>query len=345
MADLIREVCTRAMASRAVVRSFSNTSFGLLDDGESRLPSFGVALVVQALALLLLISIPILMPQKFQAATRYWSTPIAAPPIIAWRPQPVSQPEPIRKIAPVIVRKPQIVAPPVKLIAPVFNAAKPLVKAKTPAPAVPNIDKPDAPSFSMGTAALPDLQRPRAPVATGGFGDPDSVPANNDTRRAVTMTQLGGYELPNATTGAKSVHGVVAGAGFGNEAGGAASGPGHGTVKQGLFGDEEATVPVAKPRNPVATAIAHPVEILSKPRPVYTDEAKNLKIEGEVLLQVVFAASGQVQVQKVVQGLGHGLDESAMAAARAIRFTPARTAEGQPMDSTAVVHIMFQLAY
>jgi outer membrane biosynthesis protein TonB len=52
-----------------------------------------------------------------------------------------------------------------------------------------------------------------------------------------------------------------------------------------------------------------------------------------------------VQVERVVKGLGHGLDESAMAAARQIRFKPAKTADGQPVDSQAVVHILFELAY
>jgi TonB family protein len=87
------------------------------------------------------------------------------------------------------------------------------------------------------------------------------------------------------------------------------------------------------------------VEITYKPRPAYTDEAKNLKIEGNVKIAVTFTASGQVQVERVVKGLGHGLDESAMAAARQIRFKPAKTADGQPVDSQAVVEILFELAF
>ena len=49
------------------------------------------------------------------------------------------------------------------------------------------------------------------------------------------------------------------------------------------------------------------------------------KIEGEVLLQVVFAASGEVRVERVVQGLGYGLDATAESAAHQIRFRPGRT--------------------
>ena len=45
-----------------------------------------------------------------------------------------------------------------------------------------------------------------------------------------------------------------------------------------------------------------------------------------------------------VRGLGYGLDENAVAAAEAIHFRPAERA-GVAADSTAVVHIVFQLAY
>jgi hypothetical protein len=46
----------------------------------------------------------------------------------------------------------------------------------------------------------------------------------------------------------------------------------------------------------------------------------------------------------VVRGLGHGLDEAAIAAANKIRFKPALRF-GTPVDSTAVVHVSFQMAY
>jgi TonB family protein len=49
-----------------------------------------------------------------------------------------------------------------------------------------------------------------------------------------------------------------------------------------------------------------------------------------------------VRVVQVVQGLGHGLDEAAVHAAEQIRFKPA-TRDGQPSDSTAKLHIVFQL--
>jgi len=86
-----------------------------------------------------------------------------------------------------------------------------------------------------------------------------------------------------------------------------------------------------------------PAEILSKPTPIYTEEARAQRIEGEVLLQVVLEASGKLRVLKIVHGLGHGLDDAAVNAAQQIRFKPALQ-DGQPSDSTVVLHIIFQLA-
>src|SRR5262249_38210622 len=81
-----------------------------------------------------------------------------------------------------------------------------------------------------------------------------------------------------------------------------------------------------------------PVEILWKPKPQYTDEGRAKKLEGEVVLEVVFRASGEVQVVRVVRGLGSGLDEAARAAAEQIRFRPSRRG-GVAVDSNGRVQI------
>mgnify|MGYP001291893728 CR=1 FL=1 len=87
---------------------------------------------------------------------------------------------------------------------------------------------------------------------------------------------------------------------------------------------------------------ATPVEIVFKPTPAYSDEARALKIEGEVELEVEFLASGRTHVLRVVRGLGHGLDEMATRAAEQIRFKPA-VVGGQPADYRANVQIVFRL--
>jgi TonB family protein len=197
------------------------------------------------------------------------------------------------------------------------------------------------------------LRKPRENVQTGGFGDPNGVPANAQAaNHSPNINAKGAYEMPtgpgygNGTGGAKGERGVVASTGFGNGvATGTNSGRNRGAVKQGLFGDEQpvAAAPKVKPAASTSSN-TKPVEILFKPKPQYTDEARTKKIEGDVLLQVVFTAGGDVKVQRVVQGLGYGLDESAQSAARQIRFKPAQQG-GEPVDFSAIVHIVFQLAY
>ena len=115
-------------------------------------------------------------------------------------------------------------------------------------------------------------------------------------------------------------------------------------VATGTFGDASIAPAIARTGPISVSSNVSPAEILFKPRPAYTDEARSLRIEGEVLLEVLFAASGEVRVLRTIRGLGYGLDESAVAAARQIRFRPARR-DGLAIDSSAVVHIVFQIAY
>ena len=64
----------------------------------------------------------------------------------------------------------------------------------------------------------------------------------------------------------------------------------------------------------------------------YTEEAKELGIEGSVLIELEVRADGTVANPRVVRGLGHGLDQNAVRAARSLRFRPAyRCAEAVPV--------------
>jgi TonB family protein len=207
--------------------------------------------------------------------------------------------------------------------------------------------------FSTGSSATPTMAAAPQKVQTGGFGDPNGVPASDNHGRPVTIAQAGSFDLPsgpgygNGTGGSHGARGVVASTGFGSGvATGNSSGPvsaSRAEVRQGSFGDTDVVTaqPKAKAAEPVVKTL--PAEITFKPRPVYTDEGRHLKIEGEVLLEVVFSATGQIRIVRVVRGLGHGLDESAVHAAEQIQFKPALR-DGHPTDSEAVLHIVFQLA-
>lgn len=212
--------------------------------------------------------------------------------------------------------------------------------------------------FSTGSSAIPTIAQAPAKVQTGGFGDPNGVPARESNGKPVNIAQAGGFDLPvgpgygNGTGGSRGARGVIASTGFGS---GIATGDGSGrinatrgtgqAVQKSGFGDT-AAVPASQLRPQAADQTAAqmvPAEVISKPTPAYTQEARKLRIEGEVVLEVVFEASGKLRILRIVQGLGHGLDESAVNAAQQIRFKPALRG-GQPADFTALVHIVFQLA-
>jgi len=325
----------------------------LLPEGKQRSGSFLAGLGLECVALTALVILPLLMPQKFEAVQHYWVTPLDAPVIQPWKPQPPPAPKVVMKREIIKeIPKPEIVeVPKPKIYNPVVSA--PVVKQV----AVKKIVTPDMsdvakmfPTPSLGSSAIPTLKKPREAVQTGGFGDPNGVPTNNKTDRNVNVNQAGAFDMPtgpgvgNGTGGANGAKGVVASTGFGNGvAAGGTGGRNGGTVQQGMFADEQA-VAGPKVKQTAVSSNTKPVDILSVPHPVYTDEGRAKKIEGVVLLQVVFTASGEVKVEKVVQGLGYGLDDAAESAARQIRFHPAQQ-DGQPVDFTAVARIVFQLAY
>jgi TonB family protein len=219
-------------------------------------------------------------------------------------------------------------------------------------PAPRQVAMPRVGTFNPGSMAKGTVKRPLHEVQTGGFGAADGIPNDPAADSHNHLAQLGSFDLPsgpgqgNGTGGARGVRGTVASAGFGNGIGsgrGARGNSGPETVQQGGFGSVVAGK-AARTETTAQAAPVTPVVILSKPDPVYPLEARRLRIEGEVVLSVLFGSSGNLRVLKVVQGLGHGMDQAAVEAAERIRFKPAER-DGRPVDSTALVHIIFQLAY
>jgi TonB family protein len=178
------------------------------------------------------------------------------------------------------------------------------------------------------------------PVHTGSFGDPNGVPVQQPTsatNRGPVLASVGSFGTPATGSGRQSRRGVATGA-FGTQSG--ASGQTNKGVKSVDFSEPALAKAqtVAAKVSPIA-----PVAIQSKPAPVYTEEARRLRVEGDVVVQVVFSATGEIRIIGVVKGLGHGLDEAAVAATRQIRFTPARR-DGQFVDYPATIHVVFALS-
>jgi len=207
-----------------------------------------------------------------------------------------------------------------------------------------------------GSSAAATVKRPVSQVQTGGFGSPEGLRGKAQGGSPGNVAQLGSFDLPsgpgqgNGSGGAQGVRGTVASVGFGNGiatggGGGGTGGTGRGGVREGDVGEVRAAASSSAPRARAAAAqsAVKPVEILFKPNPVYTEEARRAHVEGEVLLSVVFKASGEIQVVRVLSGLSYGLDEAAVRAAQQIRFKPAERS-GQAVDLPATLHITFQLA-
>lgn len=344
--------------SRITNRGVFNAS--LLPDAQPRWDLFSAGFGLQIVAVTALVVIPLLMPEKLNVVERYWTTPIEAPPIVAWKPQPPppAAKTPVIKDPVKVAPKPEVVPPPVELPKPkVYNpvtaapVVKPVVRKPTTAPEMAEVAKafPDQAPISMGSSAVPNIKKPREAVQTGGFGDPDGVKDNGKTNKAANINVSGAYDMPggpgsgNGTGGAKGAKGVTGSAGFGNGvAVGTPGGGPHGQVQTGGFGDQQAVASTPTTKKAVVASMTH-VQVLAMPKPEYSAEGRQQKIEGNVLLQVTFTASGEVKVLKVIQGLGHGLDEQAQSAARQIKFKPAQQ-EGQPVDETANIRIVFALA-
>jgi len=207
----------------------------------------------------------------------------------------------------------------------------------------------------LGSAGFPG--GPGVGNGTGGAqGIPGGVASEGLRGRAQSesagnIPKLGSFGLPagpgarNGGGGAQGVQGVVVSAGFGRGVGSGYAPDGGGTgVAMGGFQKvgQVAQFPMKSLPAPQPTEF-QPVELLSKPSPVYTEEGRRLRIQGEVTLSVVFQAGGAIRILEVVNSLGHGLDQAAEQAASQIHFKPARH-NGKPVDFPATLRIEFRLA-
>src|SRR5712692_1212572 len=342
----------------------------LLPEVRRRGDRIGASAVMQILALTFFVAVPIffpdrMIPLKSEATPLHWvvtQVPVAPTPppppkarVNAPEPKPIEDPKLSRKQPHIFVQlkafQPQIrqldVKAPEVTRTPVFEA-----KLNTPVnqPKRPK-DEVKVNNLNTGSAAPATVNLPLNKVQTGGFGDPNGLPGKGNPNKTTNINRLGSPALPggpgygNGTGGDKGVRGTVASTGFGNGiASPPPSGGKHGAVQSTGFADATVATDVPKKKAASADSTTSMVNIVDKPRPQYTAEGRSLRIEGDVVLDLVFLANGSVQVNRVISGLGHGLDEAAARAAQEIKFKPAKR-DGQPVDFPARVRIEFRLAY
>jgi TonB family protein len=346
----------------------------LLPESKPRWDRIGVSAVGQLAILTFFLLIPLVFPQQMRTALNLRPTELMQPvTLIPVAPEPPPPPK-IKAKAPPPTPKPEVPEP-VKL-----NPRQPHVflAAKVEPPKVRTVDakpvelnpafdavKVDMPTnqpkrpkedvkvgnLGSGSAAPATVVAPVNKVQTGGFGDPNGIPGKGDPNKTTNVNRLGSPALPggpgygNGTGGDKGIRGTVASTGFGNgTANPPPSGGKRGTIQSTGFADQTVATDAPKKKAASGEGATTPVDILDKPRPEYTAEGRSLKIEGDVVIEMVFLANGTVQVNHVVSGLGHGLDEAATRAAQQIKFKPAKR-DGQPVDFPARVRIEFRLAY
>jgi len=142
-----------------------------------------------------------------------------------------------------------------------------------------------------------------------------------------------------------SLGGGADGVGIAVPIGGTAS-AGPERVAAGGGGSQEKKVkgPAPKPSDAADACVEEATKPKSVDRvqPQYTDEARSANVEGVIKVEFRIDANGDVVDARVISGLGHGLDQAALAAAKRWKFTPA-TKCGKPVESRHVVGMRFQL--
>ncbi len=187
---------------------------------------------------------------------------------------------------------------------------------------IPKLDNPSLtlpPASTQGTKKFDKLY--------GKFGDPNGPDGESNG------TGSGGGIGSGRGTGQGSGNGTGAGSGLGSGYGG---GNGNGNGNGNGDGDGIGAPP------PKPVGVTQGIKILSKPRPGYTDTARQANIQGTVILRVTFLASGQVGSISAVKGLGSGLTEQAIAAAHRIAFEPAKT-NGVAQSVTKQIEYTFSI--
>lgn len=84
------------------------------------------------------------------------------------------------------------------------------------------------------------------------------------------------------------------------------------------------------------------LQIVSKPRAIYTDAARQNQIQGKVRLRVTFLASGQIGDVSPISNLPDGLTEQAITAAKQIKFKP-EIRNGKPIPAIKIVEYNFTI--
>jgi TonB family protein len=348
-------------------KSMQFAHFGVLDTGAQSKASTATSVVLNLAIAFVVIVISAATRQTIIENRKLTQLVV---PVVEKKVEPVKpkiqppKPKPLPELAK--VEEPKIVVPRIK---PPELPKQPVVKMDQPKP----ILAPVAPKrvIAMAAPVAVSLAHPEAasvpnhdahPSAVG-LGHPDS-PINNLHGPAVAPVNMGqgfpgmnsantGHGPPatrvilgNGSPESTSIkgNGVIAVPGIPKGVpGGTGTGKVQGGGQQVNLGQ---TTPPPAPR-PAAVASVLPgktLKVISKPKPEYTAEARQMHIEGVVTIHIRVSPSGAVEVLGVTKPLGYGLDDSAKRAIMATKFEPATDSAGNPITWDGLVNVTFQLA-
>ena len=290
----------------------------------------------------------------------------------------IPKPEPPKIVPPKVIPpppvvkliEPKILKPEVKIEAPKPVPMKPMETPKPAvAPAPPKVvvaaAAPKPMPVHLGqSASVPNHDVHPAAVALGSANNP-IAPSNRAATAAVNLGQRGLAGMPSTNTGggppaqAVSLGSGQPGGSLGGRGSTAVVGVRLGGVTNGVpgsngngVGNRAATVQLGRTETPASLT-----QVRAEHPPVRSGASGGLQAASDVhggsdgdapgrcgLRSDPVSSSGTVSVVGVTNGLGHGLDESAVHAVQMTRFKPAVDATGSPMDWEGVVNISFQIA-
>jgi protein TonB len=171
--------------------------------------------------------------------------------------------------------------------------------------------------------------KPPAPAQLPPEPEPPPAPTIAPVRAKVAPPATAKAEPPSSSP-ARASSGLDALPDFGLALGG--GGPGGLAIPAGGGGG-----PVAAPAPAQAKTLARAAapkidecldppakpKVLTRTTPAYTAEARAAGVGGKVRVEIVVDDRGRVVTARIIEGLGHGLDEAALAAARAMTFDAA----------------------
>lgn len=187
------------------------------------------------------------------------------------------------------------------------------------------------PQIVMPSAEPPKIKNPTLAVAPTIYGDPRALPP----MKGPLGDPMGVPGPPSSGPGTGAGIGRGSGTGVGGGDGGGL-GPGRG----GNTGGGDMGLGGGRTVEPMSASLRP--TILYKEKAKYTEEARQNKIQGTVVLNVVFTADGRITNIRVVRGLPDGLTEKAIEAAQRIRFNPA-VRSGVPVSVRGNLEFTFNL--